>query len=176
MLAINATSKMHPPRDSMHVKGAVYPVLLALGAMWVLIASIMLVVPGYSKIYADFGTELPALTRILMNLSHWLYGTFTPNQWMPGVVCLVLGSIALITAASWIGWHFYSLPQEPFPGEWAKDEEIGQWIERRTCLAASMVAISWMEAWIITASFAFGLLMFVIALFLPFVKITTSLT
>ncbi|MHB9112711.1 MAG: type II secretion system F family protein [Thermoleophilia bacterium] len=47
----------------------VYPLLIAAFALLVLIAMMLFIIPIFSKMYADLGSQLPMLTRIMVNLS-----------------------------------------------------------------------------------------------------------
>lgn len=52
------------------VKSAmVYPLLIAVFAVLVLTAMMMFIIPIFSKMYADLGSQLPLLTRIMVNIS-----------------------------------------------------------------------------------------------------------
>ena len=47
----------------------VYPLLIAVFALLVLTAMMMFIIPIFSKMYADLGSKLPLLTRIMVNIS-----------------------------------------------------------------------------------------------------------
>lgn len=57
----------------------VYPMLIAIFALMVLMAMMMFIIPIFAKMYADLGSQLPMLTRIMVNISNTLksiYGLF----------------------------------------------------------------------------------------------------
>jgi type IV pilus assembly protein PilC len=47
----------------------VYPLLIAAFALLVLTAMMLFIIPIFSKMYADLGSQLPMLTRIMVNIS-----------------------------------------------------------------------------------------------------------
>jgi type IV pilus assembly protein PilC len=47
----------------------VYPLLIASFALLVMIAMVLFIIPIFSKMYADMGSQLPLLTRIMVNIS-----------------------------------------------------------------------------------------------------------
>lgn len=57
----------------------VYPLLIAVFAVLVLMAMMMFIIPIFAKMYADLGSQLPMLTRIMVNISNTIrsiYGLF----------------------------------------------------------------------------------------------------
>jgi len=55
------------------VKGAmVYPVVVVMVAVGILVFIMLKIVPAFQKIFEDFGTELPAITQLLINMSTWV--------------------------------------------------------------------------------------------------------
>ena len=55
------------------VKSAmVYPLLIAAFALVVMMAMMLFIIPIFSKMYADLGSQLPMLTRIMVNISDTL--------------------------------------------------------------------------------------------------------
>ncbi len=55
------------------VKGAmVYPVVVVLIAVGILTFIMIKIVPAFQKIFEDFGTELPMITQVLINMSMWV--------------------------------------------------------------------------------------------------------
>ncbi len=54
------------------VKGAmVYPIVVVLIAVGILTFIMIKIVPAFQKIFEDFGTELPGITQMLINMSMW---------------------------------------------------------------------------------------------------------
>ena len=55
------------------VKGAmVYPIAVLCVAFLIVMGIMIVVVPKFEKTFADFGTELPAVTQALMDTSRWI--------------------------------------------------------------------------------------------------------
>src|SRR5690606_12571389 len=55
------------------VKGAmVYPVVVVMVAVGILVFIMLKIVPAFQKIFEDFGTELPAITQLLISMSTWV--------------------------------------------------------------------------------------------------------
>src|SRR5271165_6387040 len=55
------------------VKGAmIYPIFVVLFAVGILVFIMMKIVPQFQKIFADFGTKLPDITLMLINVSQWV--------------------------------------------------------------------------------------------------------
>ena len=74
------------------VKGAmIYPCVLACLAVGVLTFLLTFFIPRFSKMFKDFGGELPALTRLIVSISN----TVTSRYGIVVAVCLVAGIIAL---------------------------------------------------------------------------------
>lgn len=70
-------------------KGAmVYPIIIVLAMLAVAIVMMVAVVPKLTVMYQDFGAELPAATKILMNIS----GFFVKFWW---ILVLLFGAIGL---------------------------------------------------------------------------------
>jgi type II secretory pathway component PulF len=73
------------------VKAAmVYPCVLALLAIGVLVFLLTFFIPRFSTLFAQFGADLPTLTKIIVALSHWLtqYGIFIGIAVAVGIVLL----------------------------------------------------------------------------------------
>lgn len=69
----------------------VYPLLIAVFALLVLAAMVLFIIPIFSKMYADLGSELPLLTRIMVGISDTMrsiYGVL--------VLALMVGGIYLL--------------------------------------------------------------------------------
>lgn len=66
----------------------IYPVALAVVATGVLIFLLTFFIPRFSRIFAQFGSELPLLTRVVVNVSRWLLEY--------GVVIAAAGVIAVV--------------------------------------------------------------------------------
>jgi type IV pilus assembly protein PilC len=72
----------------------IYPTVVISFSVLIVAGIIMFVVPKFKEIFADFGTELPAPTQFLIDLSYWFVNG-TPPGWVvmlltPVVVVLLL--------------------------------------------------------------------------------------
>jgi type IV pilus assembly protein PilC len=98
------------------IKGAmVYPIVVVVIAVIILSAIMVFIIPKFEAIFLDFGVELPALTRWLINMSRWFVGK-VPGQQIPGWP-FVLGFPIL----AWAGWKLVRLAG---PGRAATDWAI----------------------------------------------------
>jgi hypothetical protein len=80
------------------VAGRALAIGVAQGIIWcVACAGVIKMVPQFQKIFADFGTELPAMTRLLILLCYLLY-----SYWYLAllVVCLLNWGIASLVFSS----------------------------------------------------------------------------
>jgi type IV pilus assembly protein PilC len=76
------------------VKGAmVYPTIVIIVAIAVTAVLLLKVTPVFAKMFADFGSALPAPTQFVVDLSEWL---------QKYILYLVGGIIAVIAAVTWI--------------------------------------------------------------------------
>lgn len=67
-------------------KAMIYPIVVAFVAVAVVILMLMVVIPNFESMFADMGTELPAITKAVVAASKFLQ-----NYWY-----IVLGAIALM--------------------------------------------------------------------------------
>lgn len=84
-------------------KAMIYPVVLLFVSIAVIIVMLVVVIPSYSEIFDDLGTELPALTQGVLNASN-----FIQKRWyilLAIVVGIVLGIRAYAGTNS--GKHFF---------------------------------------------------------------------
>lgn len=76
---------------SSKVKGAmIYPVIVVVGMIGVIIIMMIFVIPKLMTLYGDFGSEMPASTRIMMAMSD-----FTIKFWFM-IPILIFGGFALL--------------------------------------------------------------------------------
>jgi len=85
------------------VSAMIYPSVV-IGVAFVIVAGIMIfIVPKFTKIFEDFDTELPGLTKMLMNTSNWMGGFLLPGQsGFPGVFVMLLMPFILFFAVKMI--------------------------------------------------------------------------
>lgn len=73
------------------IKGAmVYPIVVVGISLVILTGIMLLIIPQFEKIFADFEVELPGLTLWLVNTSSWVAGG-QPGQQVPGWVFVIFG-------------------------------------------------------------------------------------
>lgn len=84
-------------------KAMVYPIAVLVVAIVVTILMLIIVIPSYESMFADLGSELPAITRLYVNMSNGIR-----NYWfiiVPIIALLVVGMIQF--ARTDIGKHFF---------------------------------------------------------------------
>lgn len=67
----------------------IYPAVVLTVAATILLGIMLFIVPKFEQIFADFETELPMLTLMLIRGSSWLAGTLYENQMIPGAVYVI---------------------------------------------------------------------------------------
>lgn len=91
------------------VKGAmVYPVVVVAVAVGILTFIMIKIVPTFETIFADFDTELPAMTKMLITISHGV-----ANYWflIPGIPISLVVIVKMIRKFKQgrMGWDLFSL-------------------------------------------------------------------
>ena len=71
-------------------KALVYPAAIIFVAIVVVAVIMVFVIPQFEELFKDFGSDLPALTRALINVSHFMVS----HGWL-----LILGSFGVVGAA-----------------------------------------------------------------------------
>ena len=61
-------------------------VIAAVVALWLPVLPLILIIPKFEKIFDDFNTELPLLTKVVTNAGKWLGGRLYADQMIPGIV------------------------------------------------------------------------------------------
>ncbi|MCC6681920.1 MAG: type II secretion system F family protein [Phycisphaeraceae bacterium] len=74
----------------------IYPICVITVAAVIVLGIMVLIVPKFEEIFADFDAEMPRLTVWLINFSKWLGGRLHDNQMVPGIVWLLLSPIAFV--------------------------------------------------------------------------------
>ncbi len=75
--------------QSMIKKAMIYPIAVCIVAIIVSIVMLVVVIPNYSTMFADLGTELPAITKLYVAMSDFLI-----NYWfilIPVVIAIIVG-------------------------------------------------------------------------------------
>ena len=122
------------------VRGAmIYPVFVVLFAVGILVFIMMKIVPQFQKIFADFGTKLPDITNILINVSQWV------GKWFFLIPAIPIGYWLYIKlmrkfAPGRLGWDFFSL-RVPIFGQLVEKNIIARSMRTLGTLVASGVPI-----------------------------------
>lgn len=78
--------------QAMVKKAAIYPIVVCIVAIVVTVVMLVAVIPNYEDMFADLGTDLPAITVFYVNLSHGII-----NYWY----IIVPAIIAIVVALKW---------------------------------------------------------------------------
>lgn len=84
------------------VGAMIYPVCVISFALLIVSGIMYFVVPKFKTIFADFDTELPGMTVMLLGLSDWMIGTTTDargketSMWIPGWAFILVSPILFI--------------------------------------------------------------------------------
>ena len=81
----------------------IYPAAVVGVAAAIVLGIMILIVPKFIKIFEDFGTELPLLTKFLIGFSKWLNGPLlgkqgNPDQLIPGFVWITAAPFVIYFA------------------------------------------------------------------------------
>lgn len=91
--------------QSMVKKAMIYPIVVCVVAIIVSIVMLILVIPNYEAMFADMGTELPAITVMYVNMSNILR-----QYWFIIVPIVGLGIFGVISFAKTdAGKHFFGM-------------------------------------------------------------------
>jgi type IV pilus assembly protein PilC len=91
------------------VKGAmVYPVVVVSVAVGILVFIMMKIVPQFKKIFDDFGSELPPMTQLLIDLSNWVVNYWYLIPAIPFGINLIIRGIKMIPYGRF-GWDLFAL-------------------------------------------------------------------
>ncbi len=90
----------------------IYPVAVVIIAVLILMFIMYFIIPKFEEIFRDFGVALPALTRILINISRWVAGN-SVGQVIPGWIFVLVSPLLF--------WGLYKLTRKAPPGRAALD-------------------------------------------------------
>ncbi len=76
----------------------IYPIVVITFAVLIVAGIMIAVVPKFKEIFKDFGTELPGMTLLLMNISEWFVNG-SESVPVPGWVYIVVSPIVFIATA-----------------------------------------------------------------------------
>lgn len=84
-------------------KAMIYPIVVIIVAIAVIVVMLTVVIPNYTKMFADLGTDLPAITKMVQKLSDLLI-----QYWMIIVPAIIAVFVLVKTyAATDSGKHFF---------------------------------------------------------------------
>ena len=96
------------------VKGAlVYPVVVVCVAVGILTFIMLKIVPQFKKIFDDFGSTLPDMTQVLINISTWVANYWYLIPAIPFGINLIIKAIKLIPYGRF-GWDLFKLKMPVF--------------------------------------------------------------
>ena len=91
------------------VKGAmVYPIVVVSVAVGILSFIMMKIVPQFKKIFDDFGSTLPPMTQILIDISNWVVNYWYLIPAIPFGFNMIIKGIKLIPYGRF-GWDLFAL-------------------------------------------------------------------
>ena len=96
------------------VKGAlVYPIVVVCVAVGILTFIMLKIVPQFKKIFDDFGSTLPDMTQVLINISTWVANYWYLIPAIPFGINLIIKAIKLIPYGRF-GWDLFTLKMPVF--------------------------------------------------------------
>jgi len=91
------------------VKGAlVYPIVVVMVAVGILTFIMIKIVPQFKKIFDDFGSELPPMTQLLIDISNWVVNYWYLIPAIPFGLNLLIKLIKMIPYGRF-GWDLFVL-------------------------------------------------------------------
>jgi len=91
------------------VKGAmVYPIVVVSVAVGILTFIMMKIVPQFKKIFDDFGSTLPPMTQLLIDISNWVVNYWYLIPAIPFGINLLIKAIKLVPYGRF-GWDLFIL-------------------------------------------------------------------
>jgi type IV pilus assembly protein PilC len=122
------------------VKGAmIYPIFVVVFAVGILVFIMMKIVPQFEKIFKDFGTKLPEITQLLINISTWVGKWFFLIPLIPILFWLYVKLLRKFTPGR-LGWDFFAL-KVPIFGQLVEKNIIARSMRTLGTLVASGVPI-----------------------------------
>ncbi|MFC1528614.1 type II secretion system F family protein [Candidatus Latescibacterota bacterium] len=135
------------------IKGAMmYPLVISVVLVLAVAALLIFVIPVFSKMFADFGAELPAMTQMVVDMSNFLK---TPSKILPVIAVFVVLGIAFAKYQKTPKGRYNVdklIFKIPALGDLAKKSSVAQFSRTLGTLLSSGVSI--LEALEITAKTA----------------------
>jgi type IV pilus assembly protein PilC len=96
------------------VKGAmVYPIVVVSVAVLILTFIMLKIVPQFKKIFDDFGSTLPPMTQLLIDISNWIANYWYLIPAIPFGIRLIVRAICLVPYGRF-GWDLFALKAPVF--------------------------------------------------------------
>ncbi len=129
------------------IKGALtYPVAVIGFAILILIFIMLMIVPAFQKIFDDFGTELPAMTRLLIAMADGIKIYWWAIPGIPFGIVMFVKTMCKFKACK-TGWDLFTLKM-PIFGQLVEKNIVARTMRTLGTLVASGVPI--IEAFTIT--------------------------
>lgn len=97
------------------VGAMIYPVAVIMVAILIVIGMMIFIIPQFKDVFADFGVELPALTKFLIDASQWMAGNYPTPGAMP------LPGAIIVLAAPFVIFFGVKFMRKTKPGRAAAD-------------------------------------------------------
>ncbi len=122
------------------VKGAlVYPIAVVTFAVGIMIFIMAWIVPKFESIFNDFDTTLPAVTQLLIEISHWIIDFWYLLPGIPLGIWLFMKLIRKFSGGR-MGWHLFTIKM-PIFGPLIEKNIIARTMRTLGTLVASGVPI-----------------------------------
>jgi type IV pilus assembly protein PilC len=96
------------------VKGAlVYPIVVVTVAVGILTFIMLKIVPQFKKMFEDFGSELPPMTQVLIDISNWVANYWYLIPAIPFAINMLIKLIRLVPYGRF-GWDIFTLKMPIF--------------------------------------------------------------
>ena len=96
------------------VKGAlVYPIVVVAVAVGILTFIMLKIVPQFKKMFEDFGSELPPMTQVLIDISNWVANYWYLIPAIPFAINMLIKLIRLVPYGRF-GWDIFTLKMPIF--------------------------------------------------------------
>ena len=122
------------------VKGAmIYPIFVVFFAVGILVFIMMKIVPQFEKIFKDFGTKLPDITILLIEMSRWVGTYWYLIPVIPLSIWLFIKLLRKFSAGR-MGWDLFTLKM-PIFGQIIEKNIVARTMRTLGTLVASGVPI-----------------------------------
>jgi len=123
------------------VGAMIYPIAVISFATLIVMGIMIVVIPRFKKIFRDFGTELPAVTELLLGISDWLVVDWGWAVILAIPLCIYLGIKLLKQSASGRYWVDKALLGMPIMGKIVAKTSVSRFTRTLGTLLAAGVPI-----------------------------------